>query len=55
VLKIAEEIGKLGVEMMLVTDTIQAAQHAVFKGWILEGDIAEIAEEKKEDERQIIL
>jgi phosphatidate phosphatase APP1 len=50
VLKIAEEIGKLGVEMMLVTDTIEAAHHAVSKGWILEGDIAHIAEEKKEDE-----
>ena len=50
VLKIAGEIGKLGVEMMLVTDTIQASHHAVSKGWILEGDIAHIAEEKKEDE-----
>jgi hypothetical protein len=50
VLKIAEEIGKLGVEMMLLNDTIEAAHHAVSKGWILEGDIARIAEEKKEDE-----
>lgn len=50
VLKIAEEIEKLGVEMMLVTDTIEAAQHAVSKGWILEEDIAHIGEEKKEDE-----
>lgn len=50
VLKIADEIGELGVEMMLVTNTIQAAQHAVSKGWILEGDIAPIADEKKEDE-----
>lgn len=51
VLKIAGEIGKLGVEMMLVTDTIEAAHHAVSKGWILEEDIAHIAEEKKEDEK----
>lgn len=50
VLKIAGEIKNHGVEMMLVTDTIQASQHAVFKGWILESDIAHIAEEKKEDE-----
>jgi phosphatidate phosphatase APP1 len=50
VLKIAEEIGKLGVEMMLLTDTIEAAHHAVSKGWILEGDIVLISEEKKEDE-----
>jgi phosphatidate phosphatase APP1 len=50
VLKIAVEIGKSGVEMMLVTDTIEAAHHAVSKGWILEGDIAQIVEEKKVDE-----
>ena len=50
VLKIAAETGKLGVEMMLVRDTIEAAHHAVSKGWILEGDIARIVEEKKEDE-----
>ena len=50
VLKIDSDIRKMGVEMMLVTDTIEAAHHAVSKGWILEGDIAHIAEEKKEDE-----
>jgi phosphatidate phosphatase APP1 len=49
-LKIGREIRNLGVEMMLLTDTIEAARHAVSKGWILEGDIADIAEEKKEDE-----
>jgi phosphatidate phosphatase APP1 len=49
VLKIAGEIGTLGVEMMLITDTVEAAHHAVSKGWILEEDIAHIAEEKKED------
>jgi phosphatidate phosphatase APP1 len=51
VLKIAEEIRKLGVEMMLITDTIEATHHAVSKGWILEEDIAHIVEEKKEDEK----
>jgi alkaline phosphatase D len=40
--------------MMLVTDTIEAAHHAVSKGWILEEDIAHIAEEKKEDEQCFI-
>jgi phosphatidate phosphatase APP1 len=50
VLKIGNEIRNLGVEMMLLADTIEAARHAVSKGWILEGDIADIAEEKKEDE-----
>lgn len=52
VLKIAKEIEKLGVEMMLVTDTIEAALHAVSKGWILEEDIAHIGEEKKKDENR---
>ena len=50
VLKTALEIGTLGVEMMLVNDTMEATHHAVSKGWILEGDIAHIVEEKKEDE-----
>jgi phosphatidate phosphatase APP1 len=50
VMNIAEEISKMGVEMMLITDTIQAAQHAVSKGWILESDIAEIVKDKKMDE-----
>ncbi len=48
--KTATEIGKLGVEMMLVSDTIEAARHAVSRGWILAEDITGIAEEKKEDE-----
>ncbi len=51
VLTIAGEIGKLGVEMMLITDTIEATDHAVSKGWILKEDIAHIVEEKKEDEK----
>ncbi len=50
VLQTAEEVKKLGVEMMLVTSTIQAALHAVSRGWIVEADIAHIAEEKKENE-----
>ena len=50
VLAIAEEIGELGVEMMLVSSTIEAAHHAVSKGWILEEDIADIVEDKQEDE-----
>jgi phosphatidate phosphatase APP1 len=50
VTEIAEEIKNQGVEMMLVRDTIEAAVHAVSKGWILESDVGYIAEEKKEDE-----
>lgn len=48
--KMAEEIRWLGVEMMLVSDTLEAARHAVSKGWILEEDIAHIGKEKEEDE-----
>jgi phosphatidate phosphatase APP1 len=50
VLKTAIEIKKLGVEMILVKDTIEAAVHAESKGWLIESDIRDIAEEKKEDE-----
>lgn len=50
VLNIAGEIRRLGVEMMLVTNTVQAAQHAVSRGWILEEDIAHIMVEKKDNE-----
>ena len=50
VLEIAGKIGALGVEMMLASDTLDAAHHAVSKGWILTGDITDIAEEKKENE-----
>jgi|GEM_PF-4329794 len=52
VLKIAWEFRELGVEMMLVIDTVEVAHHAFSKGWILEEDIAHIAEEKKGDERK---
>lgn len=50
VVKVAGEIEELGVEMMLVSDTIEAARHAVSKGWIMEEDIANIAEGKMEGE-----
>lgn len=50
VLEIAEEVRSLGIEMMLVTKTIEAAMHAVSKGWILEEDIADILKDEREDE-----
>lgn len=50
VLFTTEEIKKLGVETLLVTDTIEATHHAVSRGWILKKDIAQIVEEKKDDE-----
>ena len=50
VIKIAEEIKKLGVEMMLVKDTVEAARHAASHDWIVESDIWEVAEEKRVEE-----
>lgn len=50
VMAIAAEIRKLGVDMLLVTDTVEAARHAASMGWIIETDIREVAVEKKEDE-----
>ncbi len=46
----AEKAFQLGVDMMLVNDTLEAARHAVSKGWIRKVDISDIAEEKTEDE-----
>ncbi len=48
-LKMAKEFEKLGVEMILVTNTLEAALHAVSKGWIMEEDFAGIVEEKEEE------
>lgn len=50
VMNTARAIEGLGVEMMLITNTLEAAHHAVSKGWILEEEIAQIAVEKLEDE-----
>ncbi len=49
VLITAGAIKALGVEMMLVTDTLEATRHAVSKGWILKEDIPQIVEERKDD------
>lgn len=52
VLKIAHDVKKLGVEMMLVKDTVDAAQHAVSKRWIAENDVWNVAEIKAEEEAE---
>jgi phosphatidate phosphatase APP1 len=49
VLVVAAEINALGVEVLLVTDTLEATFHAVSKGWIQEVEIPTIAEEKNKD------
>jgi phosphatidate phosphatase APP1 len=48
--KIQHEMEILGVEMLLVQDTIEAAGHALSKSWILPSDVLDIQETKKEDE-----
>ncbi|SFT98084.1 Phosphatidate phosphatase APP1 [Algoriphagus locisalis] len=48
--KISEELKELGVEMMLVKNTLEASQFALSKGWILEEDMDDIAQEKVKDE-----
>lgn len=48
--KISSEIKFLGVELLMVKDTLEAADHAVSKGWIEKEDIQEIANEKQKDE-----
>lgn len=42
-----EKAYQLGVNMMLVKDTLEAARHAISKGWIQKVDFSDIAEEKK--------
>jgi phosphatidate phosphatase APP1 len=48
--RIAAEIRDLGVELLLVEDTEQAAYHALEKGWIRIDDVRDILDAKKEDE-----
>jgi phosphatidate phosphatase APP1 len=50
--KIAREVKDSGVELMLVKDTMEAASHAVSKGWIDENNVIEIAQVKQKDEQE---
>ncbi|WP_228527821.1 App1 family protein [Pararhodonellum marinum] len=49
---ISKEIKELGVELLLVKDTVEAAQHALAKGWILAGEVQEIADAKTKEEEE---
>jgi phosphatidate phosphatase APP1 len=49
VMKVAEEIKALGSEMLLVTDTFAAAEHAASKGFILPESLAAIEAAVKAD------
>jgi phosphatidate phosphatase APP1 len=55
ILEIAGEIKNLGVELLLVSDTVEASLHATSKGWIAAEDIVKVAVEKKEDEDKKLL
>lgn len=45
------EMKQLGVSMLLVKDTMEAARHALSKGWILDQDLKDIGISKQEDEQ----
>jgi phosphatidate phosphatase APP1 len=49
---ITAEMGRLGVEMLCVADTVSAARHAVSLDLIDEASLAEVAGEKRREERK---
>ena len=49
--KIKSELSELGVEMLLMKNTLEASEYSLSKGWILPEDLKEIAEEKLRDEK----
>ncbi|SFB20880.1 App1 family protein [Algoriphagus aquimarinus] len=48
--QISKEMKELGVEMLLVKNTVEASQYALAKGWIVEEDMDEIVQEKVKNE-----
>ncbi len=48
---IARQIRALGVELLLIQDTVDAARHAALKGWITQDDIDEVVSAKINDEK----
>lgn len=50
VLQIQTTMLQLGVQMLLVSDTVEAAEDALTQGWIREIDVQQIIEEKRESE-----
>jgi len=47
--EVAQEIRKTGVDMLLIQDTLAAAQHAHQKGLVSESCIIEVAKAVKQD------
>ena len=52
-LTIATEIRKLGVEMLLTSDTVEAAAHAADSGLIYQHEITAVVQDKKEDKGEV--
>lgn len=50
--KISEQLNALGVDILLVKNTIEASHYALTKGWILEEDLEDIAQEKIKNEAE---
>lgn len=50
--ELASEYLIQGVELILVKDTMEAAAHALSKGWILPSDTEKIKDQKVEDEKE---
>jgi phosphatidate phosphatase APP1 len=50
--EIKKELNGLGVEMLLVKNTLEASQYALKRGWVLKEDMAGIALEKVKDEER---
>ncbi|WP_237701625.1 App1 family protein [Algoriphagus machipongonensis] len=50
--RVKVELQKLGVDMLLVKNTLEASEYALSKGWINEGDLIDIAEGKVKDEKE---
>lgn len=49
--EIAEQIGQLGVPMLQVKDSAEAARHAAEQGWIPSGSLSEIEAETSNDKK----
>lgn len=49
---LAQDYLEKGVELVLVKDTLEAAKHALGKGWILASDQPKIKDQKQEDENE---
>jgi phosphatidate phosphatase APP1 len=50
--KVRQELKELGVKMLLVKNTIEASHYALAEGWVLEEDLADIAQEKLKNESE---